>query len=305
MIYTVTLNPSLDYVMDVDDFAVGAINRSRREQIFPGGKGINVSQVLRELRADSTALYFAAGFTGRHLTELLEAGRIQTHEITLPEGLTRINVKMRSGEETAINAAGPPIPDAALQALYDALGELKEDDVVVLSGNVPGTLPADIYSTIGQIVQDQGADFVLDATGDALLNGLAQHPLFIKPNHEELGEIVGRRIETPEAALEGAKVLQEKGAQSVLVSMGALGAVLLWEDGTAYFGANPEIEMKNTVGAGDSMVAGFLTGVQRKLGPAKALALGIACGSATAMSDGLATAADIDVLKQRITIQQL
>lgn len=305
MIYTVTLNPSLDYVMDVADFAVGAINRSSQEQIFPGGKGINVSQVLRELSMDNTAVYFAADFTGRHLTELLEAGRIRTRVIDLDEGMTRINVKMRAGDETAINAAGPPISDSAMRELYDTLSAVREGDVVVLSGNVPQNIPADVYTKIGAIVKEKRAEFVLDATGDALVNGLAQQPLFIKPNHEELGEILGREIADPEAARAGAAVLRDKGAKIVLVSMGAQGALLLWHDGTAYYGGNPDGKVKNTVGAGDSMVAGFLTGILQELGPTEALRLGIASGSATALSDGLATAAHIRELKDKITIQQL
>lgn len=306
MIYTVTLNPSLDYVMDLEHFAEKAINRSFQELILPGGKGINVSQVLRELEMETTAVYFAAGRTGSFLAGLLEERQIPTKVITLPAGSTRINVKLRvAGEETAINASGPAVTDEALQAFVAFLERLLPGDVLVLSGNVPKPLSDNIYADLATRVLKAGASFVVDATGEALMAALPQGPLFAKPNHEELAEILGREVRSPEEALEGARLLQRQGARSVLVSMGAKGAMLLWHTGEAYYAPNPEGQCRNTVGAGDSMVAGFLTGILRGSSPEDALALGIAAGSATAFSDELAKRAEIFDLLDRIQVRKM
>lgn len=305
MIYTVTLNPCLDYVMDVDGFQAGEINRSSAEQVYPGGKGINVSQVLDALGVENAAVYFSAGGTGAFLTRLLEERGIATREVRLAEGRTRINVKIRSDRETAINAKGPAVTEADLAKLYEKVSEAGEGDVVVLSGNVPSTLSAEIYAEIGRLARWSGAEFVVDATGASLMTSLKEKPLFVKPNHEELGEILGREIETPEEAIEGARMLQREGARIVLVSMGSRGAALLWHDGSAYRADNPNIEVRNTVGAGDSMVAGFLTALLRDAGPEEALALGVAAGSATAMSDGLADRETMERLKKQVMVYAL
>lgn len=305
MIYTVTLNPSLDFVMDVAHFERGAINRSSGEMLLPGGKGINVSQVLNELSVENTALYFAAGFTGEKLSELLRAAQIRSRAIRLDAGMTRINVKIRAEEETAVNAAGPPVPPEKLALLYQILEGVGEGDTLVFSGNVPASLPDTVYSEMAAIVRKQKAKFVLDAAGKALLQALGQSPWFIKPNHEELAEILGEEVGSPAKALKGARLLQEKGALMVLVSMGEEGALLLGEDGRAFLAENPRGRVRNTVGAGDAMAAGFLAGILSGAGPEEALRLGTAAGSATAFSDGLASRDEIEALRDKVSIREL
>lgn len=305
MIYTVTLNPCLDYVIDAADFALGRINRSSRDFILPGGKGLNVSQVLNELGQENTAVYFSAGSLGDYLGELLAEKKVRSRAIKLAAGRTRINVKLRTSEETAVNAPGPTVSAGDLAKLYRFLQKLQPGDVAVLSGHLPPGAPADVYARIGRIVREQKAEFVLDAAAAPLLCALPEKPWFIKPNHEELAEILQCPIENPAQALAGARRLQQSGARHVLVSLGSGGAVLLCADGSSYGGANPPGQVKNTVGAGDAMTAAFLTALLQKKSPAACLALGIAAGSATAFSDELAKRAEIAALLPKVVVEAL
>ncbi len=294
MIYTVTFNPALDYVIQIQNLNLGETCRSTDEAIFFGGKGINVSLVLRELGVENTALGFVAGFTGKALEENLKEKGIQTDFISLPSGLTRINVKMKGEKETEINAQGPRIPAESLSDLMEKLNGLRSGDTLVLAGSIPSSLPSDIYEKILSELQGKGIRFVVDATGELLKKVLKFHPFLVKPNHRELEELVGSLLFTKEDLIRGAKALQEMGARNVLISRGKDGALLLSEQGDVYqmpaLGGKPV----NTVGAGDSMVAGFLAGVEK--GYEYALALGSAAGGATACSMDLAKKEDIDAL---------
>lgn len=295
MIYTVTFNPAIDYVMRLPELLPGKTNRTTAEQVQFGGKGINVSCVLRELGVESTALGFIAGFTGEALAEHLSALGVRTDFIRLPEGLTRINVKVKTlqegARETEINAAGPAIPDACLQALLAKLDALTEGDTLVLAGSIPASLPRDTYSRILARLDRRGIRFVVDAEGALLTAVLPYRPFLIKPNRAELEGIMGRELPTDDDLKEAAAELQQQGAVNVLVSLGGDGALLLDGHGTIHrCPAHPIIPI-NTVGAGDSMVAGFLAGVDK--GYDYALKLGLAAGGATACAEGLAVRADI------------
>lgn len=298
MIYTVTFNPALDYVIHLDKLEPGETNRCHGEELYFGGKGVNVSLVLRELGKENTALGFVAGFTGAALEENLRNQGINAEFIHLKEGLTRINVKMKAEQETEINAQGPAIDEEALAALFAKLDTLTEGDTLVLAGSIPATLPADIYEKIMARLQGKGIRFVVDATGKLLMNVLKYNPFLIKPNHRELEELVGRPLNGSDEIAAGAKELQVLGARNVLISRGKDGALLLDENGKV--SEMPAIGGKpvNTVGAGDSMVAGFIAGVEQ--GYEYALKLGSAAGGATACQAGLAKAADIDALLKQI-----
>ncbi|MDO5695919.1 MAG: 1-phosphofructokinase [Eubacteriales bacterium] len=302
MIYTLTLNPSLDYVVDVVDFQADKINRSTNEMIFPGGKGINVSQVLKQLDTESCAIGLVAGFTGEHLKHLLDAYGITHDLMPLSNGMTRINVKIRSRAETAVNGAGPqPTPDE-VDNLKDRLRQLKSGDYLVMAGNLPKGLPDTLYRDIMTSLADRDVRTVVDATGTALTSVMDCGPFLIKPNHEELGELFNVRIEDPDTALDYAARLQDRGVKNVLVSMGGRGAVLAAENGGRYIVQAPSGTVKNTVGAGDSMVAGFLYGYRTDHCRESALRYGAAAGSATAFSDGLACRDDIEALLNNITV---
>ena len=303
MIYTVTFNPAIDYLVYVPELKVGSIIRSEKEKTFCGGKGINVSLVLQELGIESTAMGFIAGFTGSAIEQALGGGMIHTDFVHLKEGLTRINVKIRSEYETDINGQGPAISENDIQALLGKLKGLKQGDTLVFAGSIPHTVPSDIYEKIMELLSGTGVRFVVDATRDLLLNSLKYRPFFIKPNNDELGEIFGVRIDTPEDAIRYAGKLREMGALNVLVSMGGKGAVLVDENGKEY--SMPAISGKvvNTVGAGDSMVAGFLAGYAQKADYAYALKLGTAAGGATAFCEGLATRDEIFRLMNQIQSQ--
>lgn len=287
MIYTVTFNPAIDYVLYVQELRKGCINRSRSEKAFFGGKGINVSVMLKNLGFNSTVLGFIAGFTGNAIEQGLSEDGINTDLIHLKNGLTRINVKIRSELETDINAQGPDIDEAALSELLEKLDRLTEGDVLVLAGSIPDTLPPDVYESIMDRLSGRGIRFVVDATEDLLLNSLKFHPFLIKPNSDELGEIFGTKIDTPELAFEYAEKLRDKGAVNVLVSMGDIGAALCDENGRRHFRPAYKGKTVNTVGAGDSMVAGFIAGYIGKNDYGYALRLGSAAGGATAFSEGL------------------
>lgn len=298
MIYTVTFNPALDYVVHMSqDLAIGMTNRSDAEEIYFGGKGINVSNVLRELDLPTCALGFIAGFTGKALDEGVAASGIKTDFIKLPEGNTRINVKIKALEETEINGQGPKIPDDCQKALFEKLDMLKEGDTLVLAGSIPSSLPSDVYERILERLDGKGIRFVVDAIKDLLMNVLKYHPFLIKPNKQELGEMFGVEITSDEDTIIYAKKLQEKGARNVLISMAGDGSLLVTEDGQILRQGVCKGKVKNSVGAGDSMVAGFIAGYEKSGGDYKvALNLGTACGGATAFSDGLAKKALIDEL---------
>ena len=293
MIYTVTFNPAIDYLVYVPELSVGSIIRSEKESTFCGGKGINVSLILQELGIESTATGFLAGFTGSAIEQALSGGAIRTDFVHLKEGLTRINVKIRSGQETDINARGPAISDSEIGELLKKLEILKSGDILVLAGSIPNTLPSDIYEKIMEQLSGRGILFVVDATGDLLMNSLKYKPFLIKPNNDELGEIFGVKISTPEEALKYAEELRKTGAVNVLVSMGSKGAVLIDENGEKHsFGAF-DGKVVNTVGAGDSMVAGFIAGYLQKGDYEYALKLGSAAGAATAFREGVAKREEI------------
>lgn len=291
MIYTVTFNPALDYVMRFDALEEGETNRSSSEELYFGGKGVNVSAILGELDIPSTAFGFIAGFTGDALQDGLEKMGVTADFVKLPEGMTRINVKIKAGKETEINAQGPNIDDKSLEQLYCKLDTLRSDDILVLAGSVPGSLPRDIYEKIMCRLAGKNIKTVVDATGDLLKNVLQYKPFLVKPNHRELEELVGRSLNSTDEIADAAKELQALGAVNVLVSRGKDGALLVDEYKNVY--TYPAIGGKpiNTVGAGDSMVAGFIAGVDK--GYEYALKLGSAAGGATACSYGLAKKDDI------------
>ena len=296
MIYTVTFNPALDYVVRMDALALGQVNRTASEDVQLGGKGINVSWVLRELGQENVALGFVAGFTGKAIEDGLAAKGVATDFIHLPAGLTRINVKLKAGEETEINGKGPDISAEALEDLFRKLDALGEGDVLVLAGSIPASMPSDVYESILARLEGKKVLCAVDATRDLLVNVLKYKPFLIKPNNHELGEIFGRVLTTDEEIRECAEKLQQQGARNVLVSMAGDGAMLLDENGGCHRLAAYKGKVKNSVGAGDSMVAGFLAGYLDTGDYAHALRVGSAAGSATAFSDVLATRPEIEAL---------
>lgn len=296
MIYTVTFNPALDYVIKVDNLTLGTVNRTKQEDVYCGGKGINVSIVLKHLGYDSTALGYIAGFTGKEISDRVADMGVTSDFITLRDGMSRINVKIKSQEESEINGQGPMIHDDELEMLFEKLNQLQDGDILVLAGSIPNTLPEDIYEKIMEHLQGKDIRIVVDATKDLLLNVLKYHPFMIKPNNHELGEMFGVVLKSEEEIIEYAKKLQERGARNVLISMAGDGAILVTEDGTTFKSETPKGVVKNSVGAGDSMVAGFVAGYMEEGSYEKALKLGIATGSATAFSEGLAEKELIDQL---------
>lgn len=300
MIYTVTFNPALDYVVRVDHFTLGAVNRTVQEHIFYGGKGINVSAVLANLGYDNTALGFVAGFTGEEIERGTKTLGFKSDFIHVKKGMTRINVKLKAEEESELNGMGPEIMPEDVAALFDKLEKLEKDDVLVLSGSIPASISDTIYEEIMERLDGRGIRIVVDATKDLLLNVLQFHPFLIKPNNHELGEMFGVELHTDEEIIRYAKVLQERGAQNVLISMAGDGAILITEDGQVLKRKPPKGTVKNSVGAGDSMVAGFTAGYLKSGSYEEALKLGTAAGSASAFSDGLATREAIMELYQEI-----
>ena len=296
MVYTVTFNPALDYIVRVRDFRTGETNRTESDELQWGGKGINVSTVLRNLGVDNVALGFLAGFTGQALDQGLRKAGIATDFIWLPQGLTRINVKIKAGQETEINGVGPPIPAAALEELFAKLDALGKGDVLVLAGSIPASLPDDVYQRILARLEGRDILTVVDATRDLLCAVLPYRPFLIKPNAAELGEIFGRVLTTDGEIEACARKLQERGARNVLVSMAGAGSLLLDETGAVHRLGVPRGKVVNSVGAGDSMVAGFLAGWLEHRDYAMAHKLGAATGSATAFSEGLATKKQVQEL---------
>lgn len=297
MIYTVTFNPAIDYVIKVNDLTLGMVNRTTREDVYCGGKGINVSTVLANLGMENVGLGFIAGFTGDAIESGAKKLGFTPDFIKLREGMTRINVKIKSQEESEINGLGPVIHDDELEMMFKKLDSLQDGDTLVLAGSIPASLPEDIYERIMERLQEKNIQIAVDATKDLLLNVLKYHPFLIKPNNHELGEMFGVVLKSNDEIIEYAKKLQEKGARNVLISMAGDGAILITENGDVHVTPCPKGEVKNSVGAGDSMVAGFLTGYIRSEGDyQEALKMGTAAGSASAFSEDLATGEKIMAL---------
>lgn len=295
MIYTITFNPALDYVIETHNFSIGEINISKKEHILPGGKGINVSIVLKTLGIDSTAFAFIAGFVGEEIEKKVKEYGIKTDFIKLENDNSRINVKIETPtQETAINGRGPYINEDNIQLLFKKIEKIQNGDMLVLAGSIPKGIQKDIYQSICQKVENKDVKIIVDTTGELLLKTLRYHPFLIKPNQDELGELFNVKISSKEEAIEYAKKLQQKGAKNVLVSMGKNGAILLDENGYSYkMNILNEERSINTVGAGDSMVAGFIAGYQMFHNYEKAFKMGMAAGSATAHSMFLATNEEI------------
>lgn len=288
MIYTVTFNPSLDYIVSVRDFQLGKTNRTTYELLLPGGKGINVSMVLSNLGIANKALGFIAGSIGDEIEKRAAEAGVDCEFIRLPAGISRINVKMRDFEGTEINGTGPEIDENSIEALYDQLKQLQKGDILVLAGSIPDSLPHTIYKDLMFRCREQEILFVVDATKELLLEVLEYRPFLIKPNHHELGELFGVTLHTREGVIPYAKKLQEMGARNVLVSMAGEGAVLVDENQQIHILSAPKGEVVNAVGAGDSMVAGFLAGWEETKEFHYAFKMGIAAGSASAFSEMLA-----------------
>lgn len=300
MIYTVTFNPSLDYIVSVDEFKLGLTNRTSSELLLPGGKGINVSIVLMNLGIPSTALGFVAGFTGDELVRRLERIGVKNGFINIEEGFSRINLKLKSIDGTEINGMGPKISDEKTAKLIEQLRGLGKDDVLFLSGSIPASVPDDIYQKIVKSLDKKGVRIAVDATRDLLMNVLPYQPFLIKPNNHELGEIFDVELKKRDEVVPYAKKLQEKGAQNVLVSMAGEGAVLAAADGTVYEAPAPLGRLVNGVGAGDSMVAGFMAGWLEKEDYEHAFYMGLSAGSASAFSENLATREEIEAVYRSV-----
>ena len=300
MIYTITFNPSLDYVLKVPELSLGKINRSENEKIYIGGKGINVSRVLNTLGMKSIPLGFIAGFTGKELKSKLIDSGIEPEFIEVREGNTRINIKIKGQVETAINANGPNINDYSIALLLKQIDDLDSNDIVILAGYVPSTIDSSIYALICKKLYDKNVPFIVDTSGKHLIDSLKYNPFLIKPNKEEVEECLGIKIESIDDLRNGMKRLQELGALNVLVSLGEDGAMLIDDQGNEYVLAAPSINVVNTVGAGDSMLAGFMYGFLKNRDYKEALIYGVACGTATAQCDDLATIDKIELMLDKI-----
>lgn len=303
MIYTVTFNPAIDYVMEVEDFKLGTVNRSNDSYKYPGGKGINISRVLKNLQTNNCALGFVGGFTGEYIKSYLSEASINTDFITV-EGDTRINVKLKSGKETEINAQGPEITEKNLQDLYNKINNLDDNDFLVLAGNIQKTLPRDIYSNIQQHCKKKNVKIVIDTTGEALISTIKNNPFLVKPNHHELGDIFNVEINNRKEAIKYCKKLLDLGAENIIVSMGGEGAVLVSKEGV-YYGKPPNGKVKNSVGAGDSLIAGFLANYSQTDDIVEAFKWGIAAGSATAFSKDLCTEDEVEKLVKEINLEKI
>lgn len=301
MIYTVTFNPSLDYTIHVDNFTPGMVNRTTHERVFAGGKGINVSIVLKNLGFENTALGFLAGFTGQEIERQLAEKGIRTDFIHISEGISRINMKIQSDVESEINGMGPAIREDDIQKLYNKLDGLQEDDVLVLAGSIPVGMPESMYRDIMSRLKDRKLKIAVDATKDLLMNVLPFHPFVIKPNNHELGEIFGVEITDKKQAIFYAEKLIEQGARNVIVSMAGEGAVFVGEDGSVFESEAPRGKVRNSVGAGDSMVAGFLAGYLGSGDYREAFKMGVCTGSASAFSEQLATRDEVEKVRQSHT----
>jgi 1-phosphofructokinase len=303
MIYTVTFNPSIDYVIQLENFKVGEVNRIESEHKYPGGKGINVSRVLNNFSVENVALGFLGGFTGEFINNFLTREGVKTDFVKINED-TRINVKLKAEEETEINGAGPVISHDHLESLYEKLNKLKEEDIIVLAGNVQKNLPRDIYSQIQERLKDKKLKFVVDTTGEALVSTLKNKPFLIKPNSSELEEIFGVNINTREEIINYGEKLLNMGAENVVVSMAAEGALLICKDGV-YHASAPKGEVKNSVGAGDSLIAGFIAQFTRSGDIVEAFRWGAATGSATAFSLDLCSESYVKELIDQVKITKV
>lgn len=301
MIYTVTFNPALDYIVSVDDFKLGLTNRTSSELILPGGKGINVSTILGNLGIKSRALGFVAGFTGDEIVRRLNAMNIESGFIRLEEGISRINLKLKSIDGTEINGAGPDIPPEKVDELIRQLDQLESGDVLFLSGSIPASMPDDMYQRIMERLHEKEILIAVDATRELLLKVLPYRPFLIKPNNHELGEIFDVELTTRDSVVPYAQALQAQGARNVLVSMAGEGAVLVAEDGSIFETPAPKGVLVNGVGAGDSMVAGFMAGWMEKKDYRHAFCMGVAAGSASAFSENLATKSEIEAVYRQVT----
>ncbi len=300
MIYTVTLNPSLDYIMHLDNITFNTVNRSLKEEVYPGGKGINVSIVLNNLRIPNKALGFVAGFTGKEIERIMTNLGSNCDFITLDHGISRINVKLESGKETEINGMGPRITPSDLKELFAKLDEIQEGDFLVLAGSIPNSIPDSIYQDIMKELAHKNINIVVDATKDLLKNVLKYRPFLIKPNHIELAEMFDVEINSDEEIVSYARQLQTMGAQNVLISMGGNGSILITSNDEVIKISAPQGTVINTVGSGDSMVAGFIAGYLKSKDLKKALKFATATGSATAFSPWLATSDKIDDLLSQL-----
>lgn len=303
MIYTVTLNPSIDYIVHVTDFKPGTVNRMTKDFKFPGGKGINVSRILKRLNISSSALGFLGGFTGTFIQEVLEKEGLPCDFTPINED-SRINIKLKSQVETEINGAGPNITNEEIQALKEKLSQVTKEDIVIFSGSTPATLRKGFYQELIQIIKDKEAEFVIDTTGGALTEALSAAPLLIKPNNHELGALYGVELNTIDEIIPYGKKLLAKGPRYVLISMAGDGALLFTNDGV-YQSNVLKRTVKNSVGAGDSMIAGFVGGFAKTKDPIEAFRWGVACGSGTAFSDDLASREMIDSLLPEVEIKQI
>ena len=302
MIYTVTFNPSLDYIVSVKDFRPGMTNRTSSELMLAGGKGINVSIVLGDLGIKSTALGFIAGFTGDEIVRRLHNGGINSEFIKINDGISRINIKLKSIDGTEINGQGPHIDSSHIEQLMNRLRRLESGDVLVLAGSIPAGISDNIYKDIMDMLKDKGVQIVVDATSRLLTNVLEYNPFFIKPNQHELGDIFNVTLNTQEEVIPYALELKKMGAVNVCVSMGGKGAILVADDGNVYKAKAPDGILKNSVGAGDSLVAGFLSGWIEKKDYEYAFRKGVATGSASAFSERLATNGEVNDLIGKVTI---
>lgn len=303
MIYTVTFNPSLDYIVSVDDFKLGLTNRTSSELMLPGGKGLNVSMVLGNLGIDNTAFGFSAGFTGDEIVRRVEAMGVKAEFIRIRDSFSRINLKLKSIDGTEINGCGPQISGQDVEQLMEKLDALKAGDVLVLAGSIPNSMPDDIYKKIMQRLDGRNVMIVVDATRELLVNVLEYHPFLVKPNNHELGEIFGVTLKSREEVVPYAEKLREMGAVNVLVSMAGEGAVLVAGDGSVYQAPAPKGKLVNGVGAGDSMVAGFLAGWLERKDYQHAFYMGISAGSASAFSELLATQKEIETVYAQLLNQ--
>lgn len=303
MVYTVTFNPSLDYIVSVEDFRLGMTNRTSSELILPGGKGLNVSMVLGNLGIENTALGFVAGFIGEEIVRRIEEMGVKSDLIPVENGISRINLKLKSIDGTEINGCGPEISEKNVERLMIKLDVLKNEDVLVLAGSIPSSMPDDIYKKIMERLNGRGVMIVVDATKDLLVNVLEYHPFLVKPNNHELGEIFHTELKTRKEVIPYAKKMQEMGAANVLVSMAGEGAVLAAADGTVQDIPAPKGKLINGVGAGDSMVAGFLAGWMEKRDYKHAFYMGVSAGSASAFSEILATGKEVEAVYQQVVNQ--
>ena len=305
MIYTVTLNPSIDYIIETDKFKIGEVNRANKEELYPGGKGINVSLMLNELQIENTALGFLGGFIGEYIENTLASNGVNTEFIKLEKGFSRINLKIKNEVETEINGKGPHISEDNLQLLYKKIEKLKDEDILVLCGSIPKSLSNTLYQDIISMVAKKNVKVIVDATSNLLLNTLKYNPFLIKPNIHELEEIFDTKIDCIDSTIFYATKLKDMGAENVLISMGKDGALLIDSKGKIYLSNAPYGDVINTVGSGDSMVAGFISGYLKTKDYKEALKLGASCGSATAFSSGIGEKKLIDTLKNEIEIKEI